>query len=101
MPRAKGQVSRLSERAKENVRSHIRAVELIQRLQIYALREKVKLNDGKGGMVEKVLVLDSTEIKAIEILLRKSLPDLQAVELSGENGGPVRILKLTPLDADA
>lgn len=28
-------------------------------------------------------------MKAIEILLKKSVPDLQSIELTGEDGGPV------------
>jgi hypothetical protein len=33
--------------------------------------------------------LSPSRMKAIEILLRKSLPDLSAVTLTGEDGGPV------------
>jgi hypothetical protein len=36
--------------------------------------------------------LSLSRIKAIETLLRKTLPDLSAVELTGENGGPLRII---------
>jgi len=32
-----------------------------------------------------------TQMKAIEILLRKSLPDLTSVALTGGEGGPVQI----------
>lgn len=34
--------------------------------------------------------LSATQIKAIEILLRKSLPDLQAVEHTGKDGGAIK-----------
>ena len=36
--------------------------------------------------------LSPSRMKAIEILLRKSLPDLSAVELTGPNGGAIRIV---------
>ena len=36
--------------------------------------------------------LSATQIKAIDILLKKVAPDLKAVELTGEGGGPVRII---------
>ncbi len=35
--------------------------------------------------------LTRTQIKAIEILLRKSLPDLAAIELSGNADAPVAL----------
>jgi hypothetical protein len=34
--------------------------------------------------------LSATRLKAIEILLRKSLPDLSAVEISGDPNNPVK-----------
>lgn len=64
----------------DDVRAKIQASQLINRLTDHAL-------DG--------LELSVTQIKAIEILLRKSLPDLSAVELTGEGGGPLRILAST------
>jgi len=36
-----------------------------------------------------------TQMKAIEILLRKSLPDLSSVELTGASGGPLQITVTT------
>lgn len=52
----------------DNVRERIKTSMLINRLQDHAL-----------GAVE----LSATQIKAIEILIRKVLPDLAAVDLSG------------------
>jgi hypothetical protein len=59
----------------ERTRAAIQTSQLVNRLQDFALG------------VEGVDV-DSGRLKAIEILLRKSLPDLQAVTISGpgENG---------------
>lgn len=52
----------------DNVRQRIKTSMLINRLQDHAL-----------GIIE----LSATQIKSIEILIRKVLPDLAAVDLSG------------------
>jgi hypothetical protein len=44
-----------------------------------------RLTDHVFGDVE----LQQSQIKAIEILLRKSLPDLSAVQLTGPDNGPL------------
>ena len=56
----------------DDVRSKIQASQLINRLTDHAL---------------KGVDISPTQIKAIEILLKKSLPDLSSVEISGEGGG--------------
>lgn len=53
----------------DDVRKKIQASQLVNRLTDHAL-----------GGVE----LSATQIKAIEILLRKSVPDLSAITLDGE-----------------
>ena len=57
------------------VRDKIQATELINVLQNHAL-----------GLTEEI---KPTRLKAIEILLKKSIPDLQSVELSGDPEAPV------------
>jgi len=59
----------------EDVRSKIQASQLINRLTDHAF-----------GNVE----LSQSQIKAIEILLKKRLPDLSAVEHSGDQEKPIR-----------
>ncbi len=51
--------------------------------------------------------ISPVRLKAIEILLRKSLPDLTSVEMTGANGGPLvvqaverRLVEHTPLVVD-
>lgn len=58
-----------------DVRAKIQASQLINRL-----------TDHAHGKVE----LTATQIKAIEILLKKSIPDLSSVELTGAEGGPIQ-----------
>lgn len=59
-------------------RQKIRTTQLINRLQNHAL-----------GDAE----MSATQIKATEILLRKAVPDLQSVQLSGDaDGGPVIVV---------
>lgn len=68
--------ARLNNRHQDTVRAKIQASQLINVLQNHALGETEELS--------------ASRLKAIEILLRKSLPDLSSVEMSGEGGGPVQ-----------
>lgn len=60
----------------ENTRLKIQTSQLINRL-----------NDHVLGKVE----LSTTQVQAAQILLRKSLPDLQATELSGNEDSPLKL----------
>lgn len=59
-----------------DVRAKIQASQLINVLQKHAL-------SGEGE-------IPLSRMKAIEILLRKSLPDLSSVEMSGPDGGAIQ-----------
>jgi hypothetical protein len=63
----------------EDVRRKIQVSQLINVLQDHALT-----GDGE---------LSPTRMKAIEILLRKSIPDLSSVELSGDSDNPVNMVQ--------
>lgn len=58
-------------------------------------REKIQTTQLINVLTKHALEEDSdlsaTRIKAIEILLRKTLPDLKQVEVTGEDGGAVRV----------
>lgn len=58
------------------VRAKIQASQLINVLQNHALGEAAE-------------ELSASRLKAIEILLRKSVPDLQSVQISGDEENPV------------
>lgn len=60
----------------DDVRKKIQASQLLNRLKDHAF-----------GDVE----LSQSQIKAIEILLKKSLPDLSAVTIAGDDDNPLRI----------
>lgn len=62
----------------DDVRRKIQASQLINVLEAHAL-----------GISEE---LSPSRIKAIEILLRKSLPDLSSVELTGDQDNPVKLV---------
>lgn len=47
-----------------------------------------RLNDHVFNGVE----ISSTQMKAIEVLLRKTLPDLSSVEISGDADNPVHVV---------
>jgi hypothetical protein len=69
----------------ENTRLKIKTSQLLNRLHDHVI-DKVELS--------------TTQIKAIEILLRKALPDLQSVSLTGADGvGPV-IIQMVKYDDD-
>lgn len=68
--------TRLRTMHQEDVRAKIKTSQLINRLSDHAL-----------GAVD----LSVTQIRAIEILLRKSLSDLTSIQLSGPDGGAVEI----------
>ncbi len=70
----------------DDVRKKIQASQLINVLQAHALT-------GEGD-------ISITRMKAIEILLRKSVPDLSAITLSGDPENPLQTvarIELVPL----
>lgn len=72
---------RLNKLHSAEIRAKIQASQLINVLQEHALT-------GAGE-------ISPTRMKAIEILLRKSVPDLTAVALTGPDGeGPVQFQKI-------
>jgi hypothetical protein len=76
----------------EAVRQRIDTSRLINRLQNFALGEKVKIN----GRMRKLL-LSSDEIRTAFGLLSKVLPDLNRVEHTGADGGPIETQDITTL----
>lgn len=60
----------------DEVRAKIQASQLVNRL-----------TDHVFGKVE----LSPTQVSAAKILLGKSVPDLSAVQMTGEGGGPVQV----------
>lgn len=67
---------KLRPRQSEEVRARIQSSQLINRLENHAF-----------GDIE----LTSTQLKAIEILLKKSLPDLSAIEHSTDPEAPMKM----------
>ena len=79
--------ARIRKQHQDEVRARIQASQLINRLTDHAL-----------GRVE----LTATQVRAIEILLRKSIPDLSAVDIRGDASQPlvVEIRRFGADDAD-
>jgi hypothetical protein len=50
-----------------------------------------RLNDHVFGKDGKSVEISQTQMKAIEILLRKTLPDLSAVTIGGDEDSPVKL----------
>ena len=66
--------ARLNKRQQEVVKDHIQTTQLIKRLQDHAL-----------GIVE----MSATQVRAAESLIKKRLPDLAAVQHSGDSDNPL------------
>ena len=66
----------IGKRHQEDVRKKIQASQLINVLQNHALGETEELS--------------ASRLKAIEILLRKSIPDLSSIQHSGDDESPVK-----------
>lgn len=60
----------------EETRAKIKTSQLLNRLQDHVFKE---------------VEVSSTQMKAIEVLLRKTLPDLSAVTLSGDPDNPLEV----------
>ena len=70
--------ARLNKLHADDVRLKIKASQLINVLQNHALNADSEIS--------------MSRMKAIEILLRKSVPDLSAITLSGDDENPVKII---------
>lgn len=73
----------------EQTRAAIQTTQLVKRLQCFALGlPEPNSKDPDAPPVE----LDGQKIKAIEILLRKALPDLSSVALTGDkDADPIQV----------
>jgi hypothetical protein len=50
-----------------------------------------RLNDHVFGKEGQPVEISQTQMKAIEILLRKTLPDLSAVSIGGDEDSPIKL----------
>lgn len=71
---------KLNRAHQKDIRDKIETIQLVKRLQAYALGQKAP-NATEGD--DTPLEIDAGRLKAIEILLRKSLPDLATIALEG------------------
>ncbi len=69
--------ARLNKLHQDDIRQKIQASQLINVLQNHALNAEGEISPSR--------------MKAIEILLRKSIADLSAITLTGKDEGPVQI----------
>jgi hypothetical protein len=78
--------ARIRKQHQDEVRARIQTSQLVNRLTDHAL-----------GKIE----LTNTQVRSIEILLKKSIPDLQSVELTGDPENPVHLVGMTKEQRDA
>lgn len=69
--------ARIRKHHQDEVRLRIQTSQLINRLTDHALGD---------------LELTPTQIRAIEILLKKSIPDLSSIEISGDEENPLQLV---------
>lgn len=77
----------------EKSRQKIRDSNILHRLITFA----------EGGVDQKTkepIELNATQLRAMEICLKKCLPDLSNVEISGNGGSPIQII-ISGKDAEA
>jgi hypothetical protein len=74
--------ARIRKKHQDEIRMKIQASQLINRLQNHALSTEVD-------------ELKPSQLKAIEILLKKSVPDLQSTEITGDADAPVGLKIIT------
>jgi hypothetical protein len=86
--------ARLNAAHQADVRLKIKTSQLVNRLQDFAL-------GGTDPKTDQPIEIDSARLKAIEILLRKSLPDLSSVALSGAGENGEHLHKVSADDAFA
>lgn len=84
--------ARLNPKQDDRARSSIKTSQLLNRLNSFIF-------EGTDGKTGKLVEIDPVRLKAIEILLRKSLPDLSTVTLEGNDDKPIAFasLSLAPL----
>lgn len=75
---------RLRKKHSEQIRTKIQTTQLINVLQNHAL-----------GLTEDI---KPSRMKAIEILLKKALPDLQSTEITGDADAPLGIKVVSSID---
>lgn len=74
--------ARLNPRQDQRTRDAIKTTQLVKRLQHFAL--------GTNDENDKAVDLDPNKIRAIEVLLRKTLPDLSSVTIAGDEDNPIQ-----------
>ena len=61
----------------------------------YKTRQKIQTSQLVNRLTTHALsdedVMTTSQVRAAEILLKKTLPDTQAIQVTGEDGGPVTI----------
>lgn len=77
----------------EKARSKIRDSNILNRLISFA-------EGGADQKTKEPIEINPTQLRAMEICLKKCLPDLSNVEISGNGGSPIQII-ISGKDAEA
>ena len=67
------------------------------------IRSKIQASVIIGFLTEHVKgnrEMSATQVRSAEILLKKSVPDISSIELTGADGGPIRVVAAEMSDDD-
>ncbi len=76
----------------ERTRAKIQTSQLVNRLECFAFGVPAPAAAALSDDAPPV-VLDAGQLRAIEILLRKTLPDLAAITISGDEQNPLHVMQ--------
>ncbi len=80
----------LTREQQDRARAGIQTTKLVKRLQMFALGEIDPAALAKDGENAKPVEIDNGRLRAIETLLRKTLPDLSSVTVGGDPENPIK-----------
>jgi len=78
---------RLTKRQVESTRAKIRGTLIAKRVEAFLLGEKVTF---AGTKTPRKVILTRDQLKAAEMLLKRSIPEITRIEHTGKDGGPIR-----------
>jgi hypothetical protein len=83
----------LTREQQDRARAGIQTTKLIKRLNMFALGETDPAAIAKDGDDAKPVEMDANRIRAVDILLRKSLPDLSSIVIAGDPDNPITLIE--------
>jgi len=74
---------RLTKRQVESTRQKIRGTLVAKRVEAFAL-------DEKDPVTKRKVLMTKEQLKAAELILKRTIPEITRIEHTGKDGGPIR-----------